>query len=73
MDKKFLYPELCGKIREKYRTQGAFARYINMNPSTLSGKLTGKSQWSFEEVGRVCCALEIPMAEAPRYFKNFLQ
>lgn len=68
MRKLDLYPELCGKIREKFRTQGAFAKAIGMNQSTLSSKLAGKSQWSFNEVANVCYALEISMEEAPQYF-----
>ncbi len=67
-----LYPELCGKIREKYRTQGLFARTIDMHPSTLSAKLSGKSQWSYSEVAKVCEALGISMADAPGYFNIFL-
>lgn len=72
MEKRDLYPELCGKIREKYRTQEAFARVIGMNPSTLSSKLSGRSQWTFIEVARVCAALDISMADAPGYFNIFL-
>ena len=68
MTRKYLYPELCGKIREMFRTQESFARAIGMNPSTLSGKLAGRSQWSYSEVVRVCSALGIPMSESWRYF-----
>lgn len=70
MEKRDVYPELCGKIREKYRTQRNFARAIGMNPTTLSSKLAGKTQWSFIEVANACRALEIPMADAPRYFNQ---
>lgn len=72
MEKRDLYPALCGKIREMYRTQGAFAKAIGMNPSTLSGKLSGRSQWSYIEVERACRALKISMADAPDYFNIFL-
>ena len=68
MGKIDLYPALCGKIREKYRTQGNLARTIGMNPSTLSSKLAGKTQWSFIDVEKICRALDIPMAEAPIFF-----
>lgn len=68
MGKLDLYPELCGKIREKYRTQGNLARVIGMNPSTLSAKLAGKTQWSFLDVAKICEALDIPMAESPNFF-----
>ena len=68
MEKLDLYPELCGKIREKFRTQRSFARYIGMNPSTLSSKLAGKTQWSYVDVASICAALGIPMAESPNFF-----
>lgn len=73
MEKRDLYPELCGKIREKYRTQEIFARKIGMNPSTLSSKLSGRSQWSYIEVANACRALGISMADAPIYFDIFLK
>ena len=68
MVKQDLFPELCGKIREKFRTQRAFATEIGMNPTTLSKKLAGESQWTFDEVARACYALGIPMADAPNFF-----
>ena len=68
MEKQDLYPELCGEIRKKYRTQGAFARVIGMSPSTLSGKLAGKTQWSYIDVENICRALGISMADAPNFF-----
>lgn len=68
MEKLDLYPELCGKIREKFRTQRAFARFIGMNPSTLSGKLAGKTQWSYIDVATICEALGIQMADSPNFF-----
>ena len=68
MGKRDLYPALCGRIREKYRTQGNLACVVGMNPSTLSAKLAGKTQWSFIDVEKICRALEIPMAESPNFF-----
>lgn len=72
MEKRDIYPELCGKIREKFRTQQALARAIGMNPSTLSNKLAGKTQWSFIDVEKICRALDIPMADAPNFFTPFV-
>lgn len=62
------YAPLCNKIRNKFRTQKAFADAIGINPSTLSSKLNGKTQWAFWEVARTCEVLDIPLAEAPEYF-----
>ena len=69
MERLDIYPELCGEIRKKYRTQRALARAIGMNPSTLSGKLAGKTQWSYLDVEKICRVLEIPMADAPIFFR----
>ena len=68
MGKSDLYPVLCGKIREKFRTQGNLAKAIGMSPSALSAKLAGKTQWSFSDVEKICYLLEIPMADAPIFF-----
>lgn len=62
------YPELDGKIREKYRTQHAFASALGMHPSTLSAKLRGRSQWAFNEVATSCRLLGIPLSQADVYF-----
>jgi len=70
VEKRDLYPALCGKIREKFRTQEAFACAIGMAPSTLSRKLYGKSQWTFLEVERACRVLDISMEDAPMYFNQ---
>ena len=68
MNRIDVYPELCGEIRKAFRTQGAFAREIGMNPTTLSKKLTGKTQWSYMDVAKICCVLGIPLSDAPNFF-----
>ncbi len=68
MEKLDVYPELCGEIRKKFRTHGALAREIGMNRTTLSNKLTGKTQWTYIDVEKICRALGISMAEAPNFF-----
>lgn len=62
------YALLCNEIRKKFRTMRAFAEAIGINPSTLSAKLSGKSQWTFGEVATACEVLGIPLAEAAEYF-----
>lgn len=62
------YAKLRGKIVEKYRTQFAFAKAMEMNVATLNGKLNGKSQWAADEITRACTILEIPMTEVHEYF-----
>ena len=68
MERQDVYPELCGEIRKKYRTQRALAHAIGMNTSVLSRKLSGRTQWSYSDVANICSALGISMAEAPNFF-----
>lgn len=62
------YAPLCNEIRKKFRTMRAFSAALNMHPSTLSAKVNGGSQWTFDEVARACQILGIPLAEASLYF-----
>ena len=63
-----MYPRLRGKIVEVYRTQTVFAHEMGMNPSTLNGKLNGKSQWMASEIAKACRLLGVPLSEAHTYF-----
>lgn len=60
--------KLRGRIKEKFGTQAAAARAMEMDPSSLSGKLQSKTGWTWEEVKRACELLGIPLAEAGDYF-----
>ena len=62
------YAKLRGRIREKFGTQSEFAEAMNMNRSTLSLKLSGKSDWTALEIEQACSLLEVPLAEAHAYF-----
>lgn len=62
------YAELRGAIRAKFKNQKAFADALKMHPSTLSSKLNGRSEWSYNEVAAACQALCIDLADAPAYF-----
>lgn len=62
------YPKLRGKIREKYGTQEAFAAAMDKAPGTLSAKLTGKVEWTRQEIEDVCRLLDIPLIQAHEYF-----
>lgn len=64
------YSKLRGRIKEKFGTQEAFAKAMNMNYTTLSNKLNGKTEWTREEIERACTLLEIPVLEIPAYFFN---
>lgn len=62
------YAKLRGRIKEMYGTQAAFAKSLEMDPSSLSGKLTGKTEWTRIEIERACGLLGVPLAEAYLYF-----
>lgn len=62
------YPKLRGIIREKFGTQEAFAKALVMSETTLSAKLTGKTDWTRQEIEDACGLLGIPIAEAHAYF-----
>jgi hypothetical protein len=63
-----VYAKLRGKIVEKYRTQFAFAKAMDINVATINGKLNGKSQWGADEIAKACALLEIPLTEAHEFF-----
>ena len=62
------YPKLRGAIREKFGTQGAFAKALGVNQSTLVKKLAGKVEWKVAEVQAACELLEIPADRIGEYF-----
>lgn len=62
------YAKLRGRIKEKFGTQDSFASAMNMNRSTLSAKLNGKSDWTVLEIEQSCSLLSIPITEAHAYF-----
>ena len=62
------YPKLRGKIREVYGAQSEFARAMGKDPSTISAKLSNKTDWTREEIMLACDLLNIPLAETSDYF-----
>lgn len=62
------YSKLRGKIKEVFGSQDAFAVAMSMNPSTLSAKLTGKTDWSIREAELACRLLGISLGEMHLYF-----
>lgn len=64
------YWKLRGAIREKFRTQGAFAKALGIDQSGLSKRLAGKYEWSRAEVQETCRLLEIPADRIGDYFFN---
>lgn len=64
------YGKLRGKIREVFKTEEAFALAMKKDPSTMSLRLNGKSEWSRREIETACGLLGIPIEEVHCYFFN---
>ena len=64
------YPKIRGAIREKFGTQGAFAKAAGIDPSMLSKKLAGKSEWTSGQMQTAVELLEIPTDRIGEYFFN---
>ncbi len=62
------YPKLRGIIREKFGTQEAFAKALGKSETTVSAKLSGKTEWTRQEIEDACRLLGIPIADAHAYF-----
>lgn len=62
------YWKLRGRILEKFGTFGAFAKAMGMHPSTLSAKLSDKTEWTRQEIEKAYELLEIPAEEIHLYF-----
>lgn len=62
------YRKLRGLIREKFGTHENFAKAMNMSLSTMSAKLTGKTDWTRAEIERAVQLLNIPPTEVAVYF-----
>lgn len=62
------HKKLRGAIREVYGTQAAFASAMKMHPATISGRLTGKSDWSKTEMELASKLLGISIDDVHAYF-----
>lgn len=62
------YAKLRGRIKEKFGSQDNFAAAMDMDRSTLSLKLNGKSDWTRQEIEKGCILLHIPVVEVHVYF-----
>lgn len=62
------YWKIREQIAEKFGTCGAFAEALDVHPSTLSAKLSGRAEWTRQEIETACTLLEIPVEEIHLYF-----
>lgn len=65
---KYDYSKLRGKIREVYKTEGAFAQAMHLTTTALSRRLCNIAEWKRPEMLRACELLAIPAEELPLYF-----
>ena len=62
------YEKLKSKIREKYKTDGDFAKALGIDRTSLYSKLIDKTDWKREEIEKACNLLEIPIEEVHLFF-----
>lgn len=59
---------LKGKIVERFGTQRAFAERIGVSTVTVTNKVTGKSQFTHDEIASWCVELGISRDDVGYYF-----
>lgn len=66
----FNYSKLKGRIAEKFKSRKALADFIDMTPSALSNRLSGKVSFKPEEIVALCApdCLDIAPEEIHTYF-----
>jgi len=64
----FDYSKLRGKIKEHCGTQAVLAQRMGLSHAALSDKLNEKSDFSRNEISKMCDILGIPRSEIDVYF-----
>ena len=62
------YSKLVGVIIEKYGTRGAFAQAMGLDPSALSRRLSGETEWSGTELAKAIDLLGLDPERLHQYF-----
>lgn len=52
--RKILFPGLHGEMARRGETQQELAKLINISEQCISRKFTGKNQWTFNEIEKLC-------------------
>lgn len=65
---KYEYRKLKGRIKEIFGTQAELARALNRSKNSVSGKLTGRVEFSQSDVEHWAKLLDIDRAEYGLYF-----
>ncbi len=66
----FDYSKLRGKIREVFRTEGAFAKEMGLSKVTVSAKLNGRVEFTQNEIAKATALLGIAPEYIPDIFFN---
>ena len=62
------YSKLLGRIKEKFGTNGCFAREMDMSERSFSLKVNNKVPFKQPEIVKACSLLEIADEDIPAYF-----
>lgn len=65
---RFDYSKLKGRIKEVLGTQEIYAEKIGLSRTSLSLRLSGKLDFTQEEMMASCGALQFEPSEIPMYF-----
>lgn len=65
---KYDYSKIFGKITEKLGTRRKLAEELRMNETTLSYKFNGISDFTREEMKKICIILDEPLEMIITYF-----
>lgn len=68
----FDYQKLKGRIIEKFKSQGEFARVFGCSQNTLSLKLNNKLRFTTDDIITIVELLNIPKYEIGEYFFTIL-
>lgn len=64
----FNYDKLRGRIKEYFKTEGAFSDELGISSVQLSNLLNNKAAWDQLLINKACMLLEILSIEIPVYF-----
>jgi len=65
---EFENSKLRGRIREKLGSEAELARRLNLNRSTISTRLSGKTQFTRSEIALIVRMLDIDKVDIGMYF-----
>lgn len=54
MEKTIKFPNLLGEMAKRGETQESIAKLLGHTRATISRKMNGKSEWTIEEVEKLC-------------------